>query len=446
MNNIKGNRYIYHYHVFENAIESFANYNLSKIREVLPIVAYGEFQRENDINIGRITENHKLFKSQKFYNEILKYVGRNYLESEGYYNSYISMNSYSSYHTYFLAPIVFEKMNKTIYIYFTLKIFDQKIFYVEISDELDKLEITEDNFNILETAQKNDKVLAPKLTNGEIDYEEMVIKDGVINDFVTDYWKEIVENIEKIFNQKTKHSYYTLFMIDNSMHNISSNINDYKKLAAAPYYNKLGTYFLNEVNQFTFNHFTFIGNIDRMVINIKSGKNEYEIPKKEYLNDKTHFRGINNAFIMSALNHIYIKKTILNLLAETTYVDTPIHKEWLNKLEKTIIQGYSLKYLPSHNLRSKLDKNFIDDKEFEIIQKVHLENSNNVINKQQKVMESKINFLNIIILIFTIISLGQIINIFTNNKWVIMGIILAVGIITLVIYMGYLNWVKKKLI
>uniref|UniRef100_UPI0017855F3E hypothetical protein n=1 Tax=Mammaliicoccus sciuri TaxID=1296 RepID=UPI0017855F3E len=298
------------------------------------------------------------------YNEILKYVGRNYLESEGYYNSYISMDSYSSYHTYFLAPIVFEKMNKTIYIYFTLKIFDQKIFYVEISDELDKLEITEDNFNILETAQKNDKVLAPKLTNGEIDYEEMVIKDGVINDFVTDYWKEIVENIEKIFNQKTKHSYYTLFMIDNSMHNISSNINDYKKLAAAPYYNKLGTYFLNEVNQFTFNHFTFIGNIDRMVINIKSGKNEYEIPKKEYLNDKTHFRGINNAFIMSALNHIYIKKTILNLLAETTYVDTPIHKEWLNKLEKTIIQGYSLKYLPSHNLRSKLDKNFIDDKEF----------------------------------------------------------------------------------
>ncbi|MEB6096056.1 hypothetical protein [Mammaliicoccus sciuri] len=149
---------------------------------------------------------------------------------------------------------------------------------------------------------------------------------------------------------------------------------------------------------------------------------------------------------MSALNHIYIKKTILNLLAETTYIDTPIHKEWLNKLEKTIIQGYSLKYLPSHNLRNKLDKNFIDDKEFEIIQKVHLENSNNVINKQQKVMESKINFLNIIILIFTIISLGQIINIFTNNKWVIMGIILAVGIITLVIYMGYLNWVKKKLI
>ncbi|MEB6096057.1 hypothetical protein [Mammaliicoccus sciuri] len=117
-------------------------------------------------------------------------------------------------------------MNKTIYIYFTLKIFDQKIFYVEISDELDKLEITEDNFNILETAQKNDKVLTPKLTNGEIDYEEMVIKNGVINDFVTDYWKEIVENIEKIFNQKTKHSYYTLFMIDNSMHNISSNIND----------------------------------------------------------------------------------------------------------------------------------------------------------------------------------------------------------------------------
>ncbi|MDU2158608.1 PH domain-containing protein, partial [Clostridium sp.] len=173
--------------------------------------------------------------------------------------------------------------------------------------------------------------------------------------------------------------------------------------------------FINGINQFNFNHFTFIGNIDRMVINLKSGKNEYEISKDDYISDKDHFRGINHAFIMSALNHIYIKKTILNLLAETTYIDTPLHKEWLNKLEKTIIQGYSLKYLPSHNLRSELDKNFIDDREFDFIQKIHFENTNNIISKQQEVTDSKINFLNVIILIFTIISLGQIIDIFTDD-------------------------------
>lgn len=445
MNNIKGNRYIYHYHVFENAVETFDNYDLSEITEVLPVVAFGEFERESEVNFGKVTENHKLFKKQKFYKEILKYVGRNFLESERYYNNYISMDSYSSYHTYFLAPIVFEKEDKTIYTYFTLKIFNQGIFYLEISDELDRLEIMGDNFNILETAKTGDKVLIPKLTDGDIDYKEMEIKEGVINDFISDYWKEIVANIEIIFNQDTKHSYYTLFMIDDSMHDISSNISNYKKIVTAPYYNKLGSYFIKGVNQFTFSHFTFIGNIDRMVINLKSGKNEYEIPKGDYINDKTHFRGINNAFIMSALNHIYIKKTILNLLAETTYTDTPLHREWLNKLEKTIIQGYSLKYLPSHNLRSELDKNFIDDKEFEFIQKIHYENSNNIITKQQKVMESKINFLNIIILIFTIISLGQIVDIFINDKWFIVSIIVAVGITILVIYIKYLNWLKKKI-
>lgn len=311
MNNIKGIRYIYHYHIFENVVESFDEYNLNEIREVLPIVALGEFQRGSKMNFGYITENHNLFEKQKFYKEILKYANQNYLASEGSYNNYISMDSFSSYHTYFLAPIIFEKEDKTIYTYFTLKIFNQGIFYVEISDELDKLEIMEDNFNILEIAKKGDKVLVPKLTDGEIDYEEMEIKEGVINDFVTDYWKKIVRNIEKIFNQNTKHSYYTLFMIDNNMHNTSVNINDFKKIATAPNSNELGSYFLNEVSQFTFNHFTFIGNIDRMVINLKSGKNEYEIPKKDYISNVNHFRGINNAFIMSALNHIYIKRTVL---------------------------------------------------------------------------------------------------------------------------------------
>lgn len=443
MNNIKGNRYIYHYHVFENVVENSDNYDLSKIMEVLPVVAFGKFKRKNEMNFGKITENHQLFQKQKFYNETLKYIGRNYLESEGYYSKCISMDSYSSYHTFFLAPIVFEIENKNIYTYFTLKIFEQGIFYVEISDELDKLETEEDNFNILEIVGKGDKVLIPKLTEGEIDYEETEIKEGIINDFISDYWKEIVENIEKIFNQVTKHSYYTLFMIDNSMHNISSNINDYKKIATAPYYNKFGSYFINGINQFNFNHFTFIGNIDRMVINLKSGKNEYEISKDDYISDKDHFRGINHAFIMSALNHIYIKKTILNLLAETTYIDTPLHKEWLNKLEKTIIQGYSLKYLPSHNLRSELDKNFIDDREFDFIQKIHFENTNNIISKQQEVTDSKINFLNVIILIFTIISLGQIIDIFTDDKPLIVSSIIGVGIIISVIYIKYLNWLKK---
>ena len=443
MNNIKGIRYIYHYHIFENVVESFEEYNLNEIGEVLPIVALGEFQRGSEMNFGYITENHNLFEKQKFYEDILKYVSQNYLASEGSYNNYISMDSFSSYHTYFLAPIVFEKENKTIYTYSTLKIFNQGIFYVEISDELDKLEIMEDNFNIQEIAKKGDKVLVPKLTDGEIDYEEMEIKEGVINDFVTDYWKKIVRNIERIFNQKTKHSYYTLFMIDNNMHNTPVNINDFKKIVTAPNSNDLGSYFLNEVRQFTFNHFTFIGNIDRMVINLKSGKNEYEIPKNDYISNVNYFRGINNAFIMSALNHIYIKRTILKLLAEATYIDTPLHKEWLNKLEKTMIQGYSLKYLPSHNLRSELDKIFIDDKEFEFIEKVHFENTNNIISKQQKMVESKINFLNIIILIFTIISLGQIVDIFTDDRWFIISTIIAVGITTSIIYIKYSNWLKR---
>ena len=54
------------------------------------------------------------------------------------------------------------------------------------------------------------------------------------------------------------------------------------------------------------------------------------------------------------------------------YIDIPLHKEWLNKI------------FTFHNLRSELVKNFINDREFEFIQKVHFEKSNNIISEQQK--------------------------------------------------------------
>ncbi|WP_436860862.1 hypothetical protein [Staphylococcus caeli] len=47
---------IYHYHVFENAVETFDKYDLSKIREVLPIVAFGKFERKSKVNFGKVTE------------------------------------------------------------------------------------------------------------------------------------------------------------------------------------------------------------------------------------------------------------------------------------------------------------------------------------------------------------------------------------------------------
>ena len=64
MNNIKCNRYIYHYHVFENVVENSDNYDLSKIMELLPVVAFGKFKRKNEMNFGKITENHQLFQNK----------------------------------------------------------------------------------------------------------------------------------------------------------------------------------------------------------------------------------------------------------------------------------------------------------------------------------------------------------------------------------------------
>ena len=445
MENISGNRHIYHYHILESSTNTFDSKNLELIPEVLPIIAISDFNRQRKSNYGFITKNHDYLKKEGFYREIMKYVSRGYLESERNYYNFVSMDPYSDYKSYFLAPIVFERDNKIIYIYITLKIFSQGVFYIEVTDELDKLNFADDNFNIIENGE-DCRVLFPILENKVIKYVERDIEEGIINTFVDEYYNFIVKEMEKIYQKKTVHTYFTLFILDDGILNGKNNISKSKEIAAAPYFKNLGTHFSNSVKDFDFNHFKFFGNINRIVVNLKNGRNDYTISKKTYEEDKYYYRGINKAFIMSSLNYIYIKKSILNLLAETTYNNNPINREWLNFLEKNIIQGYSLKYVPSHDLRKMIDEQFIDGKEFEIIQRLHYDNANIELSKKQEVVERKINLLNLIVFIFTIISIAQVIEIFTDNKVSIAIITIVIFVITIVIILfpRYIYTKKKK--
>ncbi|MCH4328293.1 hypothetical protein [Staphylococcus haemolyticus] len=445
MKNISGNRYIYHYHIFESSTNTFDSKSLNLIPEVLPIIAISDFNSQRKNNYGFITKNHDYLEKEGFYQEIMKYVGRGYLESERNYYNYVAMDSYSDYKSYFLAPIVFEKNNETIYIYLTLKIFSQGIFYIEVTDELDKLNFTDDNFNIIENGE-DCRILFPIMENKNIKYIERDIEEGIINTFVDEYHKFIFKTMENIYQKKTVHTYFTLFILDDGILNGKNNIDKSKEIAAAPYFKNLGTHFSNSVKSFDFNHFKFFGNINRIVVNLKSGGKDYTISKKTYKEDKYYYRGINNAFIMSALNYIYIKKSILNFLAETTYNNNPINREWLNFLEKNIIQGYSLKYVPSHDLRKMIDEQFIDSKEFETIQRLHYDNANIQLSKKQEVVETKINLLNLIVFIFTILSIAQIVEIFTDNKKIIAIITSAIFLITIAIifFVNYIYTKKKR--
>lgn len=115
-------------------------------------------------------------------------------------------------------------------------------------------------------------------------------------------------------------------------------------------------------------------------------------------------------------------------------------------MEKNIIQGYSLKYVPSHDLRKMIDEQFIDSKEFETIQRLHYDNANIQLSKKQEVVETKINLLNLIVFIFTILSIAQIVEIFTDNKKIIAIITSAIFIITIAIifFVNYIYTKKKR--
>ncbi|MGJ5713557.1 hypothetical protein ACSBRB_10425 [Staphylococcus auricularis] len=93
-----------------------------------------------------------------------------------------------------------------------------------------------------------------------------------------------------------------------------------------------------------------------------------------------------------------------------------------------------------------IDEQFIDSKEFETIQRLHYDNANIQLSKKQEVVETKINLLNLIVFIFTILSIAQIVEIFTDNKKIIAIITSAIFIITIAIifFVNYIYTKKKR--
>ncbi|MCD3220671.1 hypothetical protein GP484_12390 [Mammaliicoccus sciuri] len=206
-----------------------------------------------------------------------------------------------------------------------------------------------------------------------------------------------------------------------------------KKVVNAPIFPNLGIDFSNNTNHFQWDHFKLSESIDRLIVELKPRRSRYGIDKADYTRNKEYFRGINNAFMMAALNHIYMRKTIFSYLSEMIYSNKIAHndryKEWINYLETNAIQGDNLKYLPVHDLKREIENKLVDENEYESIQKLHINSLTAAIEKQQKYVQSKLNFSNILAIIFAIITVPQLINIFTDDKLIIISLIILVLLI-----------------
>lgn len=452
MNNLLGKRYIYHYHVFERQVELLKEESINSLLNELPIIAYSNVARinkgEEQFNFIKKTENHDEITGLPFYEEIMLHVNRGYMQKEMQYEQLVSIDSYTKFNSFFLAPIVMKKDDEFLMNFITLKMFNYGLFYLEIEDTLDNLTLCQDFFNILVPKGEGDCVYLPMIENQNIKYKKNVLTDEVIQFNIDDYYNEIVNIIEKLYKEKTFHSYYTLFMLDNNM--LDKKIDDVniKKVVSAPIFPNLGIDFSNNTNHFQWNHFKLSGSIDRLMVELKPPRSQYGIEKANYRRNKEYFRSINNAFMMAALNHIYMRKTIYSFLSETIYSNkiahNDRHKEWINYLETNAIQGDNLKYLPVHDLKREIENKLVDENEYESIQKLHTNSLTAAIEKQQKYVQSKLNFLNILAVIFAIITVPQLINIFTDDRLIIIIISLIILVLLILAYIIYSFCVRKS--
>lgn len=453
MNNLLGKRYIYHYHVFEHQVELLKEKNINSLLNELPILAYSNVDRinkeEEQLNFTKITENHDQITELPFYNEIMLHVNSGYIQKEMQYDQLVSIDSYTKFNSFFLAPIIMKKDDKFLMTFITLKMFNYGLFYLEIEDTLDNLTLQEDFFNILVPQGEGDCVYLPMIENQNIKYEKTVLTDEVIQFNTTDYYGKIVNIIEKLYKEKTFHSYYTLFMLDNNIFDKKIDGVNINKIVNGPIFPNLGIDFSNNTNYFQWNHFKLSGSIDRLMVELKPSHSNYDVDKSTYIENKEYYRGINNAFIMASLNHIYMRKTIYSFLSEMIYSNkiahNDRHKGWINYLETNAIQGDNLKYLPLHNLKREIENKLVDESEYESIQKLHTSSLTAAIEKQQKYVQSKLNFLNILAVIFAIITVPQLINIFTDDSKIIIIISFIILILLILVYVIYSICVSKSL-
>lgn len=177
MNNLLGKRYIYHYHVFECQVELLKEESINSLLNELPIIAYSNVARinkgEEQLNFTKFTENHDEIKKLPFYNEIMLYSQRVYMEKEMHYNQLVSIDSYTKFNSFFLSPIVMKKDDKFSMIFLTLKMFNYGLFYFEIEDTLDNLTLCQDFFDILVPQEEGDCVYLPMVENENIKYKKM---------------------------------------------------------------------------------------------------------------------------------------------------------------------------------------------------------------------------------------------------------------------------------
>ncbi|AVO03325.1 hypothetical protein A9958_12870 (plasmid) [Staphylococcus simulans] len=144
-----------------------------------------------------------------------------------------------------------------------------------------------------------------------------------------------------------------------------------------------------------------------------------------------------------------MRKTIYSFLSEMIYSNkiahNDRHKGWINYLETNAIQGDKLKYLPLHNLKREIENKLVDESEYESIQKLHTSSLTAAIENQQKYVQSKLNFLNILAVIFAIITVPQLINIFTDDSKIIIIISFIILILLILVYVIYSICVSKSL-
>lgn len=443
-----GFRYIYHYHIFHGIIQDFEK-NIEKIKYIIPTISNTHIESfySKGIGSGTIEEKINFINANQHKDTVINYAKNYYHINEVNFLNFLGKDIYSDFTSFLLSPLIFVVEDKAFYSYMTLKIFKQGYFYIEISDELDHLEFLPDNYNILMHAKKEDYILYPVLNKDtlKIEYEKKEYdasdEDNLKIEFpITQYYKDIVKEVECLFGSSTSDSFYTLFILDNNV--ISDKKlkeEEYKSLVTAPLYPTLGNGFHNNIPQYNFNHFTIVGNINRLAFNINN--NKYNISTKNYKKEKLKYRAINNAFIMAALNSLYIKKAVLKFKANKTYSDdvfNDLEQRYIESiLIKGLIQGYSINYLPTQYLRDTLEKEFTNQKEFEEIQSIYDQYLLVLNSRRQNKIEQQVKMSNIIIFILTCLSIIDIFVPFITDKIILASTTTFFTVFILVIYVIY---------
>lgn len=343
------------------------------------------------------------------------------------------------------APVIIKSDDKSTNLWFSLKLFRRGGFLLELYFETQKGNLSRNDFPVF----KNSTILKPSMNKLSNNPEIVYIKrSGELQKTIIEYRNNILSRIYNRFRSETYHEKFVLMYLDeNLVNNENVKSSDLLELLESKYELELGFSKIDE-NIYSYKHFKYYKKDNKVAFGID--KNKYDIKSSEYKKKELHFRTMNIKFFKLAIEPLFYDRFLnklksLKLYTLTKNADTNSTNAvyFISNLKLNYNYINNTAVLKVRELKENIERNTINKEIVEEVEQTHRYRNELITQLRNEKNEKSMWEMNLILMIITLLSLTQTINIFIGNKLYIF-LITMIMLLLVIMRFDYKKFVEQK--